>query len=148
MRIIALEEEFVTKKIMKEMIGGMAQFKYTLQTSAEIIGESLSDAFTDLGHKHLAAMDEAGIDLQVLSFCAPQVKDAGQSVEMMKEGNDKAATAIKKNPTRYSSGACKRFCVTAILEFKVHAVFYGKSVQSRFPISNWHRPFLRCSVNS
>lgn len=105
MRIIALEEEFVTEKIMKEMINKMTDFRYTMQTSAEIIGENLDKAFVDLGEKHIAAMDEAGIDIQVLSFCAPQIKDPGKSIEMMKEGNNRAAEVMKKHPTRFSAFA-------------------------------------------
>lgn len=105
MRIIALEEEFVTEQLMKQMASSMTDFKYTFQTSSEIIGEDMGKAFVDLGDKHIAAMDEAGIDVQILSFCAPQVKDPGQSVEMMKEGNNRAAGVMKKHPTRFSSFA-------------------------------------------
>lgn len=105
MRIIALEEEFVTESVMSKILGRTSDFKYTLQTSSDIIGEDVGKAFIDLGEKHVKAMDDAGIDLQVLSFCAPQLKDPGQSIELMTEGNNKAAEAIKKYPKRFSAFA-------------------------------------------
>ena len=104
MRIIALEEEFITNKVMQE-IGGSSQFHYTLETSSEIIGQSLESAFVDLGANRIAAMDEAGIDLQVLSFAAPQVSDPVRSVEMMTEANNSAFEAVKSYPTRFSAFA-------------------------------------------
>ena len=119
MRIIALEEEFVTKNLMKKIAGNMTDFKYTFQTSSEIIGEDMGKAFVDLGEKRVAAMDEAGIDIQVLSFCAPQLKDPGRSIELMKEGNDLAAEAMKRHPTRFSSFAALPFVDSqaAVAEF-------------------------------
>jgi 2,3-dihydroxybenzoate decarboxylase len=105
MKIIALEEEFVTESLMKDMSDGLADHSYTLQTSSELIGEDVAKAFVDLGEKHVAAMDEAGIDMQVLSFAAPQIKDAKRSIDMMMEGNNRAAEAVKKYPSRFSAFA-------------------------------------------
>ena len=105
MRIIALEEEFVTEGLMKVIAGGKKNFRYTLETSTEIIGQDVGKAFVDLGDGHVAAMDEAGIDLQVISFCAPQLADTGQARELMREGNDRAAEAMRRYPARFSAFA-------------------------------------------
>lgn len=101
MRIIALEEEFVTDGVMKSMLGDTSGTNYTLETSTEVSGEDISKTFVDLGERRIAAMDEAGVDIQVLSFCAPQLKDPGLSIELMREGNNRAAEAIRKYPSRY-----------------------------------------------
>ena len=120
MKIIALEEEFVTEDLMKKMAGSKSDFKYTLQTSSEIIGEDLGKAFVDLGEKHVAAMDAAGIDIQVLSFCAPQPKDPGQALELMREGNDLAAKAMQRHPARFSAFAALPLAdpKSAVVEFE------------------------------
>ncbi len=105
MKIIALEEEFVTGAVMKDIAGKHPEFRYTFQTSSMITGEELSETFVDLGEKRIAAMDEAGIDIQVLSFCAGQPEDPGLSADLMRRANDLAAEAIRRYPSRYRAFA-------------------------------------------
>ncbi len=105
MKIIALEEEFVTEDLMQRMRGGETDFRYTLETSSLVTGEDLGKTFVDLGEDRIAAMDAAGIDVQVLSFCAPQVEDPARSVQLMREGNDRAAAAMQRYPSRYRAFA-------------------------------------------
>lgn len=154
MRIIALEEEFVTEELMKGMLSGMTAFRYTLETSTEIIGENLGEAFVDLGEKHVASMDEAGIDVQVLSFCAPQLKDPGRSVEMMKEGNDRAAEAMQRHPTRFSAFASLPLAdpKAAVAEFERAIArlgfvggFVAGTINGEFLDNEKFRPVLECA---
>ena len=70
-----------------------------------ITGEELSETFVDLGEKRIAAMDEAGIDIQVLSFCAGQPEDPGLSADLMRRANDLAVEAIRRYPSRYRAFA-------------------------------------------
>lgn len=119
MKIIALEEEFVTPALMQQMLQA-TDFRYTLETSSLVTGEDLGKTFVDLGEGRIAAMDEAGIDVQVLSFCAPQVADPRRSVEIMREGNDLAAEAISRHPLRYRAFAALPLAdpAAAVAEFE------------------------------
>jgi predicted TIM-barrel fold metal-dependent hydrolase len=58
----------------------------------------------DLGELRLREMDEAGIDMQVLSHGAPgtQKMDAEASVRMAKQTNDRLHQFIQTNPARFS----------------------------------------------
>jgi 2,3-dihydroxybenzoate decarboxylase len=56
----------------------------------------------DLGEFRLKEMDEAGIDLQVVSHGAPATQriDAETAVPLAKRANDRLFEAIKKHPGR------------------------------------------------
>ena len=105
MKIIALEEEFTSPALMAAMARDLTQYRYTLETSSQLIGQDLAAAFVDLGDQHIAAMDAAGIDLQVLSFTAPQLEDPVQALEVFQEGNNRAARAMAAYPSRFSAFA-------------------------------------------
>jgi len=63
-----------------------------------------TDRLSDLGAARLAAMDEAGIDMQILSLTAPgvQVLDAATGTALAADSNDQLADAIKAHPQRYA----------------------------------------------
>jgi 2,3-dihydroxybenzoate decarboxylase len=58
----------------------------------------------DLGAGRLAAMDAAGIDMQVLALTAPgvQVFNADTGTSIAADSNDQLAEACRNNPTRYA----------------------------------------------
>jgi 5-carboxyvanillate decarboxylase len=58
----------------------------------------------DLGDERLAAMDAAGIDMQILALTAPgvQVLDADTGTALAAASNDELAEACRKHPTRYA----------------------------------------------
>lgn len=105
MRIIALEEGFYTRSVVKYAKKEAVQGKFTMQTSAEKIGGNVMEAYLDLGKGRIAAMDEAGIDMQALSFSSAQIPDAKTSIRIMSEANDAAAEAVKKYPSRFTAFA-------------------------------------------
>lgn len=105
MKIIALEEGFYTESVLKLKKNFPDGARYTMKTSSELIGGDVDKASLDLGEGRIAVMDEAGIDMQVLSFNGGQIPDAGTSINIMREANDVAADAIKKYPSRFSSFA-------------------------------------------
>ncbi len=61
----------------------------------------------DVGEGRLAAMDAAGIDVQVLSLNAPGIEqaEAGEQVAIARESNDFVADVVKKNPKRFAAFA-------------------------------------------
>lgn len=105
MKIIALEEGFYTKSALKLKVNVPNWAQYTIKTSTEIIGEDVDEANLDLGQGRIAAMDEAGVDMQVLSFSFAQLPDAKTSIRIMSEANDEAAKAIEKHPSRFRAFA-------------------------------------------
>jgi 5-carboxyvanillate decarboxylase len=62
---------------------------------------------TDLGEVRLKVMDEAGIDMQVLSFSMPglEVFDASDGTSLAKVINDRLSQAVKQYPTRFAGFA-------------------------------------------
>ncbi|SNS64671.1 2,3-dihydroxybenzoate decarboxylase [Noviherbaspirillum humi] len=58
----------------------------------------------DLGELRLRHMDEAGIDMQVLSLTSPgvQVFDAATAVSYAQYANDYLAEAVRRHPTRFA----------------------------------------------
>jgi 5-carboxyvanillate decarboxylase len=59
---------------------------------------------TDLGPNRIAAMDAAGIDMQLLMLTAPgvQVFDADTGTALAADSNDQLAEACRNNPARYA----------------------------------------------
>lgn len=58
----------------------------------------LPDVLSDLGERRIAKMDEAGIDIQVLSLSGPIVErmESAESVKYARMANDFVGEAIKK----------------------------------------------------
>ncbi len=105
MKIVTLEEGFLTPDVLK-IFGEKADTDpYTMKTSAALVGTNVMEAYLDLGEGRIAAMDEAGIDMQVLSFSAPQIADTETAIHIMTEANDKAAEAVSKYPSRFAAFA-------------------------------------------
>lgn len=99
MRTITLEEHFVTQDFLK------ATGAYGAATPPSIA--AMRDKLLDLGEGRLAAMDEAGIDLQILSLAAlgiEKLAPADQTV-VMRGVNDEAAAAVKVHPDRFAAFA-------------------------------------------
>lgn len=99
MRTITLEEHFITQDFLK------ATDAYGAGTPAPIA--AMRDKLLDLGQGRLAAMNEAGIDLQVLSLAALGVNKlaAAEQTAILRGVNDEAAAAVKAHPDRFAAFA-------------------------------------------
>jgi predicted TIM-barrel fold metal-dependent hydrolase len=100
MRVIALEEHFWTPAIA-EAIGALRN------PDTEASESPLAANLLDLGERRLAAMDGAGIDLQVISHTTPGVQhlDAEVAVALAREANDALARAVTEHPDRFAGFA-------------------------------------------
>ncbi len=67
----------------------------------------LIEQLSDLDDQRIAAMDAAGIDVQVLSLTAPGVEqlDATEAVAIARESNDHLAEAVRRHPSRFAGFA-------------------------------------------
>ena len=101
MRIIALEEHF----IMPAEEANLPPGAHRGNDRETLLGFDVVAELLDLGPSRLAAMDAAGIDLQVLSHNQPgcQALDAGAAVPMAREVNDYLFAAVKAHPTRFAA---------------------------------------------
>jgi uncharacterized protein len=95
MRTIALEEHYAT--------AGFLNGPGTWLRSRATLAEQLSD----LGDARIAAMDDADVDLAVLSLVAPGVEqmDAPAAVRMARACNDELAAAVHRYPDRLAGFA-------------------------------------------
>jgi uncharacterized protein len=60
----------------------------------------------DLGEGRIQAMDEHGIDMQIVSYSSPaQLAPADQAVELTRAANDRLAKAVTANPQRLAGFA-------------------------------------------
>lgn len=95
MRIIALEEHYATTDFLR----GPGSW---LASQAGIV-----EPISDLGDGRIAAMDEAGVDLAVLSLAAPGVEqlDGPDAVRLARDCNDQLAGAVGRYPDRLAGFA-------------------------------------------
>ncbi len=97
-RVIALEEHFSTAAFLK------ATRSFT-PTAA--VSTTLEERLLDLGAGRIAAMDEGGVDLQVLSLAATgqELLDQETATGLVHDANNEVAAAVGKHPTRFAAFA-------------------------------------------
>src|SRR5690349_11602240 len=94
--VIALEEHYWDKELTSHY-QGVESFR----------DPELLNRLYDLGELRLKEMDEAGIDIQVLSHGAPSLQKLGDNiaVEMARKVNDRLAAAVASHPKRLAAFA-------------------------------------------
>lgn len=92
--VIAIEEHYWDAELAKHFPNGENKIH-------------VQDLLTEIGDVRLRAMDEAGIDVQVLSHGAPagQKLPAEIAVDLIKRTNDRLAEACAKHPSRFAAFA-------------------------------------------
>jgi len=105
MRTITLEEHFVTADFLKATHADGDNMPPALK--------SVRERLLDLGPLRIAAMDEASIDLQVISLAAIGVDSLApaEQTAILRSVNDEAAAAVDANPTRLAA-----FCTPGLKE--------------------------------
>jgi predicted TIM-barrel fold metal-dependent hydrolase len=106
-KIITIEDHFVTP-LMNEKRPPMAQTGAEgLAARGRDLGHDVEDELLDLTGSRIAAMDAAGIDLQVVSLTMPGTEAfaADIAVPMARDANDRLAAAVKARPDRLAGFA-------------------------------------------
>jgi predicted TIM-barrel fold metal-dependent hydrolase len=103
MKTITLEEHFISPGFLS---GPGKDFTERLRNSGPR-GAQVYERLQEVGDKRIAAMDAAGIDVQVLSLNSPGVEQADvvEQIATAQESNDFLAETIKKHPTRFAGFA-------------------------------------------
>lgn len=93
MKLIALEEHILPADLVEQVL------------PAPLAREALTAKLVDIEEHRLPAMDDAGIDMQVLSVTAPgsQQVPAEAAVELSRALNDRCAEAIAAHPDRFNA---------------------------------------------
>jgi predicted TIM-barrel fold metal-dependent hydrolase len=98
MRTITLEEHVTTPDIAKAAPMAMSSPAFMQAIQAKLL---------DLGEGRIADMDEAGIDLQVLSVAANTLDklDSAVANDLARDANDRMAAAVRAHPDRFAAFA-------------------------------------------
>lgn len=97
MNKIALEEHFITPDLLPYLLPAMPAV-------SDVGRKQLLSRLCDFGEQRLAAMDQAGVDVAVLSISGPGVQiepDPAKATKLAGQANDELAAEIQKQPARY-----------------------------------------------
>jgi predicted TIM-barrel fold metal-dependent hydrolase len=155
-RMIGLEEHFLTPVFLEGP--GISLKKQAQSADSEIASKytTLIDQLSDLDHGRLAAMDAAGIDMQVLSIHSPGVEqlDPAVATDLARGINDWLAKAVSCHPGRFVGLATLPTMVPdmAVSELKrmvqdhgfVGAVINGHT-RGRYLDDKYFWPILECA---
>lgn len=102
-KIIAIEEHFTTA-LYHRHVPATEYRKFFLSSRNEQLGYDILAQLDDLADDRLRRMDEAGIDVQVLSFTQPGAQGfpAEIAIPMARDANDRIYEAIEKHPDRFA----------------------------------------------
>ncbi len=104
MRIITLEEHY-RSKLVDAALPQAGNF-FSAMNANEEMAKRLPK-LSDLGKQRIADMDEAGIDLQVLSHTvpSPELLEQARAVPLARRVNDEMAEAVRRYPKRFAAFA-------------------------------------------
>ncbi|WP_158798800.1 amidohydrolase family protein [Pedobacter sp. L105] len=104
MKIIAIEEHLITE----EIVAAWKKLKGVQDLSIKMtMGNDWEKRLLYTGEERIMAMDEAGIDVLVLSVTTPGVQGLmpDQAVELARGANDVIAQTIRQHPDRFQGFA-------------------------------------------
>jgi predicted TIM-barrel fold metal-dependent hydrolase len=106
MKIIAIEEHFTTPLYRQHVSAGEFRNFFITSRSAHL-GHDIVKEIADIGDERIRHMDEAGVDVQVLSFGSPGPQAFGPdiAIPMARDANDRLHAAIEAHPDRFAGFA-------------------------------------------
>jgi len=105
MRIVALEEHFVLPELL-DAWKRLPQHDLD-EVSAGFGDDQISRRLSEIGDHRIAAMDDQGVDVQVLSLNSPGVQNlaAADAVSVARHANDALGETVASNPDRFQGFA-------------------------------------------
>jgi predicted TIM-barrel fold metal-dependent hydrolase len=157
MRIIALEEHFVTP-LFTEHRPSTRTRGASLLARAEALGHDVYHALQDLGASRIKAMDATGVGLQVLSLTQPGTQGfaADVAVPMARDANDRVAEAVKAHPGRFAGFAslataapddAAKELERAVKTLGFKGAMINSHTQGEFLDDKKYRPVLECAAS-
>jgi predicted TIM-barrel fold metal-dependent hydrolase len=107
MKIIALEEHMTTPLYAeKEVV--TPRRKQSMIDRSQRVGHDVNAELMNISNTRIAAMNEAGVDFQVLSMTmpGPQGLPADEAIAVARDANDRMADAVRAHPDRFAAFAC------------------------------------------
>lgn len=105
MKTIGTEEHFVTEEVLAawSRLASPGREDSPLGANPREAGERLRE----VGERRIAAMDEAGLDVQVISLTSPGLHNlpADQATRLQVETNDRIAELVSAHPDRFQGFA-------------------------------------------
>jgi predicted TIM-barrel fold metal-dependent hydrolase len=100
MRTIGTEEHLVTEEVIAAWNGIDPDARE--DTLASVPPGDIGDRLREVGERRIAAMDEAGLDIQVISLTSPGLHNlpADVATGLQVETNDRIAELVKAHPDR------------------------------------------------
>ncbi|MEJ2866865.1 amidohydrolase family protein [Actinomycetospora sp. OC33-EN08] len=104
-KLITLEEHLAVPEVAEAWTD--APTSQRDRDDVAMMMESRGDALLEWGERRLAAMDDQGVDVQVLSLTAPGVQnlDVERAVPLAARANDTIAAAVAAHPDRFDGFA-------------------------------------------
>jgi len=106
MRIIAIEEH-ITTPLYAQKQAETPRRRASMGDRSARVGHDVSAELLDVSNSRVAAMNDAGIDLQVLSMTmpGPQGLPPADAIAVARDANDRMAAAIQAHPSRFAAFA-------------------------------------------
>ena len=103
MKLIAVEEHLLTPEVRSAWADPTSALDAATAFDVGEIGRRLED----LGDERLRLMDEAGVDVQVLSLTTPGLHNlaSDRAVDLARRTNDRIAEAVMRHPGRFQGFA-------------------------------------------
>lgn len=105
MKVIALEEHFATPEVIAAWLARDPEDQDLAVPRST--GNDKERLLLDLADARIAAMDDVGVDVQVLSMTTPGVQplDPALAVTLARRANDMLAAAARRRPDRFQGFA-------------------------------------------
>ncbi len=106
MKIIAIEEH-VTTPLYNSLNQPTPRRLKSMADRQLRVGHDVETELLNVSNTRIAAMNEAGIDMQVLSLTMPgcQGLDAARAIEVARDANERMAAAMSAHPGRFAAFA-------------------------------------------
>ncbi|MGH2851410.1 MAG: amidohydrolase family protein [Solirubrobacteraceae bacterium] len=105
MRTIGTEEHFVTDEVAAAW--GRLDAAAREDSPPSTIPRELEERLLEVGERRIAAMDEAGLDVQVISLTSPGLQNlpADAATRLQADTNDRIAELVNAHPDRFQGFA-------------------------------------------